>query len=56
MTYNELREEMQRGIELIDGLDKKWVKANSKRLRDILNTIKKNATAIKKQLIEDDKE
>jgi len=55
MTYKELKDELQRGVELVNELDAKWTKANSKRLRALLNELKKSTTAIKQELMDTDK-
>ena len=54
MTNTELKELFEDGIKLIEKLDSRRTKADSKRLRVVLNTIKKHATEIKKRLIEED--
>jgi len=55
MTHDELKVELETGIALIDKLDAKYTKADSKRLRACLNTIQKNAVQLKKELIASDK-
>ena len=55
MTNAELKALLETGIELIEKMDAKRTKADAKRLRDVLNTIKKSATEIKKRLIDEDK-
>jgi type II secretory pathway component PulF len=54
MTRQELRELLENGIVLLDALDENYTKANSKRLRAVLNTIQKNAVQLKKNLIASD--
>jgi len=55
MTLTEFKNELTTAAALIEVLDTKYTKANSKRLRASINNIQKSAVEIKKALITTDK-
>ena len=51
----ELRLQLEAALTLVEQLEDKYTKANSKRLRAAINDLQKSAVANKKMLIETDK-